>query len=200
MAITPRSKGLGNIGNIVNRQGLAAPTRPVAKPVAPVTNRATTTMAQRQAAPSPFKSVTKPATMPMASQPITDMPMPMPMPQQFAPQVSQPYNPNIDFGGMNMFNGYQNAMFNNPNQFQGDFGGMDMFNEQPGQIQPMDMFGGYQNAMFNSPNVDYGNMNMLDTGKQLMNPDQELIETAFNPTSNTNPSGSLFAAGNFRRK
>lgn len=31
MAITPRSRGLGNIGAIVDRQGRASPTRPVAK-------------------------------------------------------------------------------------------------------------------------------------------------------------------------
>lgn len=58
MAISPKSKGLGNIGNIVNRQGMAAPTAP--KPVAPVTNRAKTTLAQRQAN-QPFRPVTKPA-------------------------------------------------------------------------------------------------------------------------------------------
>lgn len=81
MAISPRSKGLGNIGNIVNRQGMAAPTRPVAKapvrPVAkaPVPKPVTTTFAQRKAAPSPFRSATKPVAKvnPMANQP-TGMP------------------------------------------------------------------------------------------------------------------------------
>ena len=37
MAISPKSKGLGNIGSIVNRQRLASPTKPVAPVAKPVT-------------------------------------------------------------------------------------------------------------------------------------------------------------------
>lgn len=93
MAITPRSKGLGNIGSIVNRQRLAAPTRPAAKPAPkpvakmpvpkPVTTKAnpfaggkTTTMAQRQVM-SPFNSAAKPVNKidPLAGQPATQMPI-----------------------------------------------------------------------------------------------------------------------------
>jgi hypothetical protein len=95
MAISPKSKGLGNIGSIVNRQGMASPTKPMAKPapkpvakmpvpkpVAPA-NRATTTLAQRQAAPSPFRSATKPAQPkinPLAQQ------QPNPLQQAMSPQ------------------------------------------------------------------------------------------------------------------
>jgi hypothetical protein len=83
MAITPRSKGLGNIGSIVNRQGKVSPTRPapkpaaklapkmpVPKPVAPARPN-TTTLAQRQAN-QPFKNYSKPAQPkinPLAQQP-----------------------------------------------------------------------------------------------------------------------------------
>jgi len=83
MAISPRSRGLGNIGNIVNRQGRVSPTRPAPMPVprlAPAPMAApsrpnTTTFAQRQAS-QPFRNFTKPAMPkvdPMAMQP--QMPM-----------------------------------------------------------------------------------------------------------------------------
>ena len=116
MAISPKSKGLGNIGNIVNRQGMASPTRPQAKPAPkpmakmpvpkpvsqanPFVGGKTTTMAQRQAM-SPFKSATKPMAKvnPMAGQPA----MPM-IPPQFMPPMRpdveppQPFNPNPNPG------------------------------------------------------------------------------------------------------
>ena len=102
MAISPKSRGLGNIGNIVNRQGLVSPTKaapkpvskpapkitkmPVPKPVSQVNPFAAgkpTTAAQRQAY-QPFKSATKPVAKvnPMAGQPA----MPMTPPQPFNPQ------------------------------------------------------------------------------------------------------------------
>lgn len=122
MAISPKSKGLGNIGGIVNRQGMASPTRPVAKPVmakptAPARPN-TTTLAQRKAAPSPFRSATKPMAkvnpmtmqpqQPMTPQPIVDMPYPAP----------QPFNPN-------------------PNPGQGDFGYQPVdYGYGPGIVDP----------------------------------------------------------------
>jgi hypothetical protein len=108
MAISPKSKGLGNIGSIVNRQGRVSPTRPAAKlapkmpvpkPVAPARPN-TTTLAQRQAN-QPFKNYSKPAMPridPMAQQPMQPMQPMIPPPQPFNPQPNpgqMPMNQNI---------------------------------------------------------------------------------------------------------
>jgi hypothetical protein len=84
MAISPKSKGLGNIGSIVNRQRMASPTKPAPKPVAkmPVPKPVTTTLAQRQAS-QPFKNYSKPAQPkinPLAQQ------QPNPLQQAMSPQ------------------------------------------------------------------------------------------------------------------
>lgn len=134
MATTPRSRGLSNIGSIVNRQGMASPTRPMAQPLArpiaqpmsrstvqPVTG-GRTTMAQRQAM-TPFRNYTKP---PMAKiNPMTYGPN---LAQQGMtpppPPVSLPDNGGTvgaGFGGGKSMPGYpsvgypvENANYNQP--------------------------------------------------------------------------------------
>lgn len=114
MAITPRSKGLGNIGSIVNRQRLASPARPQPKPApkpapklapAPTTSRnpfaggKTTTIAQRQAM-SPFKSATKPVNKidPMQAQ--YDQMKNVPMAPPPGGVKAMPFNPQPNPGQM----------------------------------------------------------------------------------------------------
>jgi hypothetical protein len=146
MAITPRSRGLSNIGNIVNRQGMASPTRPMPQPMArPVAQPVTggrTTMAQRQAM-TPFRNNLK-APMPMpkinpmtygpnlAQQGMTPPPPPVSLPDADA-------NGNTGFGGgksnSGLFaagGGIGNMAVNAVNQgLQNTFGG------QPGMIMDM---------------------------------------------------------------
>ena len=114
MAITPRSKGLGNIGSIVNRQRMASPTRPqiaAPKPVAPKSTvnpfagGKTTTAAQRQAM-TPFRSATKPVAKvnPLDMQPAMPVTPPQVAPQPFNPnptpgQIGQPGLPYFPGGG-----------------------------------------------------------------------------------------------------
>ena len=102
MAITPRSRGLGNIGSIVNRQRMASPTRPMAKmpvpkpaprPMAAPVRPNTTTFGQRQAS-QPFRSATKPMARvnPMQAQydQMKNVPMaPPPGGFQMMPNVNQ---------------------------------------------------------------------------------------------------------------
>jgi len=123
MAITPRSRGLSNIGNIVNRQGLASPTRPMAQPmsrpvaqpmprstVQPVTG-GRTTLAQRQAM-TPFRNYN---TAPVAKiDPMTYGPnlaqqglLPAPMPAPGGPEMipEDDYMPNAFVPGMPNYGG-----------------------------------------------------------------------------------------------
>tara|TARA_R110000868_G_scaffold408714_2_gene692265 strand:+ start:160 stop:843 length:684 start_codon:yes stop_codon:yes gene_type:complete len=224
MAISPRSRGLGNIGSIVNRQGMASPTRPTRPAPMPTPKLAparpnTTTFAQRQAS-QPFRNFTKPAMSrvdPMAMQP--QMPM---MPQPMTPPP-QPFNPDPNpgqlgggiFGGNlpgmvgniigqgigQMFGGQQPAYMDQGgtqqqwNQFnQGSGGGMGM-----SYVDPYGPAG--QQPMFGAPTVDYGGPAGQQPGQMFGNPnpltsDYDELE---GPGFNTNPSmgGSLFGGGGF---
>ena len=224
MAISPKTKGLGNIGSIVNRQGLAAPTRPVAKPMAPAAkpmakpmapaNRATTTAAQR-AANQPFKNYTKPAMSmpkinPMAQAMQPQMPMTPPQPFNPQPGTNQGMLPNVQRPAPQPFN---------PSPTPGqDFGGQMGEPTVPGYMLPDvmpqgytefgnmfggmgNMFGGMGNMFGNlnqlaqqNPNAQFQMMDMFGTGQQ--NPTTPENDE-YRPLDNTNPSGSLFSGGGF---
>jgi len=85
MATSPKSRGLGNISPIVNRSKITSPVKPVAK--MPVPKPVTTTFAQRQAAPSPFRSATKPVAK------VNPLQQAM-QPQPFNPNPNPGSNPN----------------------------------------------------------------------------------------------------------
>lgn len=221
MAITPRSKGLGNIGSIVNRQRMASPTRPAAKPVAkmpvpkpaPMSRPKTTTLAQRQAMPSPFRSATKPVakvnplTMqpampmtPMDTQPMQPM-VQKPAPQPFNPQPTPGQMPTDPFmggmyGGPDVMPNPGEPGYFDPGQMPMDFGGYN-----PGQMptMPMDqgfgqMFGGNGYQVGGNVNIDPTTGQPTPWQPDSMTSDYDQLEgSAFN----TNPSGSLFSGGGF---
>lgn len=236
MAITPRSKGLGNIGSIVNRQRQAAPTRPAPKPMvkmpvpkpaprpmaSPLTG-SRTTMAQRQAMPSPFRNNTK---APMAKMnPMTYgpnlaqqglLPAPMPAPNMLEPEMMdmmerdqygnptgggyspspQPFNLNPNPG----------SVFNQPGMI------MDMVErDQYGNPIGMDNMGGGQQMMsmgqqglgqmFGSPYMDpYGPAGQQPGNFGNPNPLKSDYDDLEGSAFNTNPSmsGSMFSGPGFR--
>lgn len=235
MAISPKSKGLGNIGNIVNRQGIVSPTRPQVKPMAkmpvpkpaPMSRPKTTTLAQRQAMPSPFRSAAKPVAKvnPLTMQPAMPMtPMdtqPMvqkPAPQPFNPQPTPGQMPTDPFmGGMYgspdveppMGGGY------NPGQMPMDFGGLQTGQQlaQIGQQGLGQMFGGPgQQAlqtgmqglgqMFGGNGYQVGgNVNIDPTTGQPTPWQPDSMTSDYDQLEgsafNTNPGGSLFSGGGF---
>ena len=148
MAISPRSRGLGNIGSIVNRQGMASPTRPTRPAPMPTPKLAPQmSMPIQRPRPNPFQSAMVPMAPQPAPEPFNPNPNPGQMPIDYSgmqPQMQPQMQPMDMFGG-------------NP---QVDYGGMNMFGMQPMQ-QPMDMFGGM------NPTVDYGGMNQLQAGQQM---------------------------------
>jgi len=174
MAITPRSRGLSNIGNIVNRQGMASPTRPMAQPmprstVQPVTG-GRTTLAQRQAM-TPFRNYN---TAPVAkidpltnNQNLTQQPMFTPAPG--GPEVvPNDYMPNFggSKGGFGLFgSGIGNMAANAVGQgLQGNNGiigkQLDFFGGQQQMQQagmtPQQQYQNYSNAVFGgNPNSAY---------------------------------------------
>jgi len=134
MATSPKSRGLGNISPIVNRSKITSPVKPVAK--MPVPKPVTTTFAQRQAAPSPFRNNTKqpmakvnPLQQAMQPKPRTDIPRgaqmrtpverpklitdPMqPAPQPFNPQPTPQPQPIQDFDFEAFRRNFQNPQYN----------------------------------------------------------------------------------------
>ena len=163
MAISPKSRGLGNIGSIVNRQGMASPTRatrPQPKPAPklapaptsrnPFVGGKTTTMAQRQAM-SPFKSATKPVNKidPMQAQ--YDQMKNVPMAPPPGGVKAMPFNPQPTPGQPNPFD---DAMFR-PIPKVYDESNSPVFGQMPtpGQ-QPFS----FDNQMFNPVPYDQGNL------------------------------------------
>lgn len=229
MAITPRSKGLGNIGSIVNRQRQAAPTRPAPKPMvkmpvpkpAPMTRSAVqpvtgsrTTLAQRQAMPSPFRNYTKP---PMAKMnPLTAAMQPAPMPAPYTPEPpimdmmerDQYGNPFVNSPNPQPFNLNPNpgSVFNQPGMI------MDMVErDQYGNPIGMDNMGAGQQMMsmgqqglgqmFGSPYMDpYGPAGQQPGNFGNPNPLKSDYDDLEGPGYNTNPSmsGSMFSGSGFR--
>jgi len=173
MATSPKSRGLGNISPIVNRSKITSPVKPVAK--MPVPKPVTTTFAQRQAAPSPFRNNTKqpmakvnPLQQAMQPQPRTDIPRGAQMrtpverpklitdPMQPAPQ---PFNPNPTPGPI------QNT--NNPNNYFLPIGEVNMMPApQPFNLNPDDNQWGssYDKLRNSSVYEDYrrGNQSLMD--------------------------------------
>lgn len=223
MAISPKSKGLGNIGNIVNRQGMASPTKPkpVPKP-APMAKPVTTTLAQRQAS-QPFRNFTKPA------QSKVDPLAQATMQQQSAmmPQPPQPFNPEPNPGQfqimpLDMFNDYPNSIYNDPTMnFGGQQGPGGLFGQGGGLGNMVgnavtgslgQMFGGFGTMLGNAGQQAlqqgqgglgpmFGNttgvinqpLNMFGNPNPMSSDYDQLEGSAFN----TNPSGSLFSGGGF---
>jgi hypothetical protein len=178
MAITPKSKGLGNIGSIVNRQGMASPTRPQSMPTPKLAPQMSMPIQRPQ--PNPFQSAMAPMS-------------PQPAPEPFNPNPNPGQMP-IDNSGMNMFGGI-NPMIN----YNG-MGGM-----QPMQ-QPMDMFGGMNptvdyGGMYGVPTFDANGPAGMQPGQMFGNPNpmssdyDELEGSKFN--TNPSTSGSLFGGGGF---
>jgi hypothetical protein len=152
MAITPRSRGLSNIGNIVNRQGMVSPTRPMSQPMArpvaqpmprstvqPVTG-GRTTLAQRQAM-TPFRNYNTPPVAKM--NPLTYVANQQAMTQQPPPPMNLP-----DIYGYPVEDAsFQPQPFNqNPNPVS-NMGGGGM---------PQQQYQNYSNAVFGTPNSSYG--------------------------------------------
>jgi hypothetical protein len=167
MAISPKSRGLGNIGSIVNRQRMASPTRPAPMPTPKLAPQMS--MPIQRPLPNPFQS----AMTPMA---------PQPAPEPFNPNPNPGQMP-INNSGMNMFGGMDPMI---------DYSGM--AGMQPMQ-QPMDMFGGmnptvdYGGPAGMQPGQMFGNPNPMSSDYD------ELESSKFN--TNPSMGGSMFSGNGF---
>ena len=146
MAISPKSRGLGNIGNIVNRQGLASPTRPQPMPVPKLAPQMSTPIQQPR--PNPFQSAM----------------VPQPAPEPFNPNPNPGQMP-INNSGMNMFGGMQPMIdYNGMQQPMDMFGGMNPMIDYSG---PAGMQSG---QMFGNPNPMSNDYDELEGSKFNTNP------------------------------
>jgi hypothetical protein len=138
MAITPRSKGLGDIGAIVDRQGRASPTSKA--PVKP-------TSVSKPKIAAPVKPAPRPAAKPVAKvapKPAPKMaPAPKPSPFSKKPDTRAPGGGGMDFNG-NPIGGGMGAQMNIARPGQGNLAR----NTGPGNGGPQLIGGAYGKPIF----------------------------------------------------